>query len=220
MRSADSAISRTLISGKAMQLQGASRGCSKPVPRQLRAVYNKNLYSPRLIFWPCCAWSHLRAMRGKCWGVCLTCRHLCALVIWYCCWWEAGNLSHWWACSPSMVPFQLAWCLSPPRSERDDSLRIQHSGPAQQATQCCSKKEQATPQLTLMPLSSSSSLTLLRCHQMPSTVPHLLAHTHRPFEMHVPFTRHHKLCTEVKWGWEHRTYANHVWTQAYTAPQI
>lgn len=140
MCNTDSSVSRTLISSKAMQLQGASQGCSKPVPRQLRAAYNKNLYSPRLIFWPCCAQIHLRTMRGKCWGVYLTCRHLCALVIWCWCWWDVGNLSHWWACSPSTVPFQLSWCLSPPQSERDDSLRIQHSGPAQQATQCCSKE--------------------------------------------------------------------------------
>lgn len=59
------------------------------------------------------------------------------------------------------------------------------------------RKKQAMPQLTLMPLSPSSSLMLLRCHQC--LAPFLIVQpTHQLFGMHVPYTCHHELHVEVK----------------------
>lgn len=116
-------------------------------------------------------------MRGKCRGVYLTCRHLSALVIWCWCWWDVGNLSHWWACSLSIVPFQLAWRLSPPWSERDDCLRIQHSGPAQQAPQCCSKEKASYASVDFNATVTIFLTNAFEMSLMPSTMPHRPAHT-------------------------------------------
>lgn len=94
MYSADSSVSRTLISSKAMQHPGAFWGCSKALPKQLCTARDKNSYSLRLIFWPCRAQIHLRTARGNA-GACFCLALISPLYpLW--CWWGMGILSCWW----------------------------------------------------------------------------------------------------------------------------
>lgn len=136
MYSANGSVSRTLISSKAMQHPGASWGCSKALPKQLCTVRDKNSYSLRLISWPCRAQIHLRTARGNA-GACFCLALISPLYpLW--CWWGMGILSCWWLMAGLWLwdcggSASTPLCLPLPK-ERDDSLRIQHSGSVETAT--------------------------------------------------------------------------------------
>lgn len=134
MCNADSSVSRTLITNKAMLHPGASWGCSKALTKQLCTARDKNSYSLRLTFRPCQAQIHLRTARGNAEaGFWLAVISLLCLL-W--CWWFVGILSYWWGGWLVAVEWSgvcRPHCLPVP-SERDDPLRIHHSASAEVAT--------------------------------------------------------------------------------------